>query len=183
MTEVLLGKKKSVSLYGIVGDITQIPVVAIMTTINSGGLWYGGVDGAIQRAAGDYYHDQARSRMPLNDLEVVVARGNGISHRGKFKDVVFVVDDLISPLNDVVFKGLEVAHRENYGKILIPTIRMGVMAGVVEKTPQEAVERIESGVEKFIEEYGDKTQLKNLTWVVYNDERTIALLKSGFKSW
>ena len=42
------------------GDITRTATVdAIVTLINSGGMWFGGVDGAIQRVAGGQYHAQA----------------------------------------------------------------------------------------------------------------------------
>ena len=49
------------------GDITAVPVDAIVTLINSGGLWFGGVDRAISSVAGDLYHRQARAEMPLRN--------------------------------------------------------------------------------------------------------------------
>jgi len=93
------------------GDITQIPADVLMTAINSGGMWFGGIDGAIQRVAGNMYHNQASQASPLRDLQTIVARGTG-KHRGKFRDVVFVVDDLESPLNDVIYTRLEAASSE-----------------------------------------------------------------------
>ena len=116
-------------IYAVEGDITQIPADALMTAINSGGLWFGGIDGAIQRVAGNMYHNQASQAAPLNNLQTVVARGSG-KHKGKFRDVVFVIDDLKSPLDKVVYAGLEAASNEGYTSLLVPTIRMGVMAGV-----------------------------------------------------
>jgi O-acetyl-ADP-ribose deacetylase (regulator of RNase III) len=182
MKETLLGKRRKVEIYATIGDITQIPTPAIMTAINSGGLWFGGVDGAIQRVAGEFYHEQAGNQMPLNNLDVVVAKGGSFSHRGKFKDVIFVVDDLRSPLDDVVYTGLEAAHKENYDKILIPAMRLGVMKGLVEKTPQETVKKIGIGIERFVDRYGTQTPLTNLTWVVYNDPKTMVILERGLKN-
>ena len=159
---------KNTRVYVTEGDITQIPADALMTAINSGGMWFGGIDGAIQRVAGDMYHNQASQAAPLKDLQTVVARGTG-SHRGKFRDVVFVVDDLESPLNDIVYAGLETASNEGYQHILVPTIRMGVMAGAREKTPQEAVKKMAQGVNDFLDKYSKKTKLENIQFVVYNN--------------
>ena len=112
MSENLVKRIGKTELYVVLGDITQIPTDAIMTAINSGGLWFGGIDGAIQRVAGNHYHAQAAEAMPLSDLQTVVARGNASKHMGKFNDVVFVVDDLESSLDKVVYTGLEAAHQE-----------------------------------------------------------------------
>ena len=145
------------------GDITRIPADALMTAINSGGLWFGGIDGAIQRVAGDLYHRQAGAAMPLRNLQTVIARGGARPDRKiGFRDVVFVVDDLESPLNDVIYTGLEAASNENYKHILVPTIRMGVMAGAREKTPQEAVRKMARGVSDFLDKYAEKTKLEKI---------------------
>ncbi len=123
-------------IYAVEGDITQIPADALMTAINSGGLWFGGIDGAIQRVAGDLYHSQVTQASSLRDLQTVVARGGARPDRKiGFRDVIFVVDDLESSLDKVVYAGLETANNEGYKSLLIPTIRMGVMAGVRE-TPE-----------------------------------------------
>ncbi|MEK6845723.1 MAG: hypothetical protein AABY26_03105 [Nanoarchaeota archaeon] len=172
----ILGKTE---LYVIEGDITQTPTDAIMTAINSGGMWFGGIDGAIQRAAGNRYHTQAGNAMPLRDLQVVVAKGNRDSHRGQFNDVVFVVDDLQSSLDRVVYAGLEAAHREGYGQLLIPAIRMGVMAGAVERTPIETVYKLKQGVDRFIQNYGGQTRLEHIVFVVYRDPGTVGQLIKG----
>ena len=97
----------SLKIQVIDGDITQTPADAIMTAINSGGMWFGGVDGAIMRAAGNSYHAQASEAMPLSDLDVVVAKGDRARHQGQFDNVVFVVDDLLSPLDKITYNGLE----------------------------------------------------------------------------
>ena len=179
MSDGLVKKLGKVELYVVQGDITQTPADAIMTAINSAGMWYGGVDGAIQRAAGNQYHQQAMNSMPLRDLQVVVAKGSHTKHRGQFDDVVFVVDDLESSLDKVVYKGLEESHKQSHSKIIVPAIRMGVMAGVVEKTPKEAVQKLGMGIDAFMKKYGAKTKLRNITFVVYNDFKTLDQLSTG----
>jgi len=170
---------KNLEIHVVKGDITQIPTNAIMTAINSGGLWFGGVDGAIQRVAGNHYHSQAAKQMPLKELQAVIAKGNFKEHYGKFNDIVFVVDDLNYPLNEVIYSGLEAAHNQNYKNIALPAMRMGVMAGLVEKTPREVVIKIREGVENFLNKYGEVTNLKDLTFVVYQDPTAIKQLEEG----
>jgi len=180
MADGLIKKIGKTELYVVQGDITCIPADALMTAINSGGMWFGGIDRAIQRVADDQYHKQAEEAMPLRNLQTIVAKGNRRFHKGQFNDVVFVVDDLESSLDKVAYSGLEAAHREGYGKILVPTIRMGVMAGVVEKTPEEAVRKLGSGISEFMKAYGQQTKLENITFVVYNDMKTLTQLATGF---
>ena len=150
------------------GDITQMPADALITAINSGGLWFGGIDSAIQRVAGEMYHTQASQASPLQNLQTILAKGTG-KHRGQFRDVVFVVDDLESPLNDVVYTGLDAASNERYQQVLVPTIRMGVMAGLREKTPQEAIGKMALGVRNFLDKYAQSTKLEDIKFVVYNN--------------
>ena len=179
MDDNLVKRIGRTGLYVVQGDITQIPTDAIMTAINSAGLWFGGVDRAIQRVAGDHYHSQAGNAMPLYNLKTVIARGDASQHGGRFNDVVFVVDDLRSSLDQVVYTGLEAAHQEGYNKLLIPAMRMGVMAGVVERTPEETIARLKQGMEKFMREYGEQTRLENLTFVVYRDPNMTRQLQTG----
>ena len=101
------GNKYGISL--IKGDIAQVPAEALITAINSGGMWFGGIDGVIQRLAGQAYHNQAAKRSPLSNLDTIVATQKG-SHRGLFADVVFVVDDLKSPLSVVIKTALQAAE-------------------------------------------------------------------------
>jgi O-acetyl-ADP-ribose deacetylase (regulator of RNase III) len=155
----------------IAGDIAKIPAGAIITAINSDGAWFGGIDRVIQRVAGNHFHDQARAVMPLSDGETVVAFGNGTS---QFQNVVFVVDDLQQPLDNIVFHGLLAASDAGFKSVTLPAIRTGVMLGCFEKTKQAAVFAIGEGVRRFLE-VGDL----NITFVVYSDRETQALLSAA----
>lgn len=164
------------------GDITQIPADAILTAINSASAsWFGGIDGAIMRVAGNHYHNKAAAAGNLSDLTTIVATGNRSAHAGYFDDVVFVVDDLKSPLDEVLYKGLVAASGEGYKRILIPTIRMGVMAGVKE-SPEEAIQKMGEGLQKFMEDYAHKTRIEEIIFVVYGDPHLVEKLGSCLRS-
>jgi len=83
---------KNINCSVVQGDISRIESDALITAINSGGMWFGGIDGVIQRSANNMFHSQATSQMPLEDCQSVVAMQNS-THNGAFKNVVFVVDD------------------------------------------------------------------------------------------
>lgn len=162
------------------GDLTQTPANALITAINSGGMWFGGIDGAIQRAAGDMFHSQARAALPLSHGATVVAKG-GSQNRGKFENVVFVIDDLSGPLSEIIKNGLTSASKAGFQSVTLPTIRMGVMLGVVEKSKEEAVNQMVSGVASFVNE-NPGTSVSSITFVVYVDPDTEDLLKKALFS-
>ncbi len=163
------------------GDIARVGADALITAINSGGKWLGGIDGVIKRAAGNLFHAQAGKAMPLSDGQTVIAQGDGHVLKGAFKNVVFVVDNLQRPLREVVYLGLKAASDAGFAKVSLPTIRMGLMLGAVEKTIDEAVSEMACGVRKFLAEH-PKTSVQDITFVVYDDDRTQSLLESALKA-
>jgi len=170
-----MSQKVSVSV--VAGDITRMKVDALITAINSGGLWFGCIDGAIQRAAGNMFHQQAANVMPLRDGQIVVARSHH-GHNAAFGNVIFVVDDLKRPLHEVVLGGLQAASDAGFKSVSLPTIRMGVMLGVVEKSVAEAITEMSAGVRQFLGR-NPNTSLGNIVFVVYNDPKTQSLLREA----
>ncbi len=167
-----------VSVSVVSGDIAKVNADALITAINSGGLWFGGIDGVINRVAGNLFHSQAAKAMPLIDGQTVVAYRYGNSHRGAFANVVFVIDDLERPLHEVVYSGLRAASDAGFKSVSLPTIRMGVMLGNVEKGTKEAVREMTDGVTKFLSENAN-TPLESITFVVHNDKEVQFLLQSA----
>lgn len=149
------------------GDIAQVSTDALITAINSEGMWFGGIDGVIQRAAGNLFHARAAASMPLTHEQAVIAYSGSRAHRGAFKNVVFVVDDLQGPLRNIVYQGLKAAHDAGFKTVTLPTIRMGVMLGAVEKTQTEALNEMTQGVRTFLLETPEG--LDRITFVVYNN--------------
>lgn len=155
------------------GDIGRVEVDAIIAPINSGGAWFGGIDGVIQRAAGGHFHGQA-AKQKLKDGVTVVATGTE-SNKGRFNNVVFVVDDLLRPLSEIIDLGLRAADDAGFKTISLPTVRMGVMAGLRE-SKDEAIKAIASTAKKFME---TAKFVKTINIVVYNDEDTVKALNEA----
>ena len=177
-----VNKMNGINIYVAQGDITQIRADALMTAINSGGAWFGGIDSAIRRVAGNLYHSQAAKKAPLHDLDTIIAKRGLQRHNGKFKDVVFVVDDLKTPLDLVVNKGLHAANNEYYTDVLIPAVRTGVMLGVYEKTLEETTGHIAAGVYGYsIAE--ENNHLQNIAFVVYNDQNVADRLTASLNAY
>ena len=144
------------------GDITDFKCDALITAVNGGGLWYGGIDGALRRKAGDFFHDQARPLIGENDGSAIVTHGNGKTPFGK---VVFVCDNLAKPLSDIIYSGLVAARESGAETVSIPAIRTGVMLGQVEKTLDEVSEQYRLGIDRFQKE----GNYLDISFVVYDN--------------
>ena len=156
------------------GDLAKVKADVLMTAINSGGMWFGGIDGVIHRAAGDLFHRQAACAMPFSDGQTVVAQRGSLPHGGAFNDVVFVVDDLKQPLRNIVYAGLKAAADAGYKTVSLPMIRMGVMLGAVEKSKEEAVIEMSAAIDEFLNE---PNGIEQIVFVVFNDPETEELLR------
>ena len=164
------------------GDISRVSADALITAINSDGMWFGGIDGVIQRSCGgNIFHSQAEAAMPLKHGDTVVANSLGLPRKNTFQNVIFVVDDLQGPLHQIIYNGLVAAAEAGFASVTLPTIRMGVMLGVIEKSMQEATREMAKGVKKFLAEYPESS-LSVATFVVYRDEPTRAQLEKDLNS-
>jgi hypothetical protein len=170
MKEELMNRLGNTLIYIARGNPTQIPADALITTIDSGDRWYSSTDELIRKVADEHYHAQAEDVRPLTDMQTVVARGHKEKHYGAFDDVIFIVDDLLSPLEKVIYMGLVTAHIESYRTVLIPPhLRTSSMLGVVEKTPEEYINGLTQATEHFFRAYGAETLLEEIKFVVCND--------------
>lgn len=156
------------------GNIVMEEVDAIITLINSEKEWFGGVDKAIMSVANQQFH-QVPASMELHDRQVILARGNHQhrQHLGLFNDVVFVVDDLIRPLNELVFTALQEARNFKFKSIALPVMRTGEMLGAVEPDKTSAIKQMVIGIRNFRQKY--PAALK-INIVVFRDEEAFQLL-------
>lgn len=163
------------------GDITKIQSDALITTINIYGEWYGAIDRAIMRVAGPIFHMQAADASPLHDGQTIVARPGRKGHDGAFSNVVFVVDDLQKPLSVIIFIGLVASSKANFKSVTLPIIRMGVMRGEVEGSPEESIDEMAKGIQAYLAETKDNS-LEKITFVVYQDTQTYDELRIAIQS-
>lgn len=138
------------------GDVTTVASDALITAINPGGMWFGGVDRAIMRSAGSRFHDIAMRSMPLTDGQIVHATAPVIVPNDcmppvltVFRSVLFVIDSLQRPLDELILPVFQEADRLGLRTLSMPMMRTGVMAGVYE-TPREAVYKVASAVNQFV---------------------------------
>ena len=157
------GKEKVIDLQ--FGDIAKIPAEAIITAINPGGDWYGGIDGVIYERCGQQFHNQAEDAMPLQDKQVIVAKKK-TPHDAKFTDVIFVVDALKVFLNQIIQAALSGANTYGYKHVSLPAIRTGVMLGVVEPNAEQAVIQLLRGIDQHFVDFPDST-VEHITFVIW----------------
>ena len=161
------------------GDITRtVEIVdAIATLVNSGGIWFSGVDRAIQRRCGNYYHAHLADQMNfVSDGKVFIVNGKS-SRNYNFKDVIFVIDDLTLPLKTLVFNTLEAAQKAGYKRIAMPSMRTGIMLGIVEETTLDTILAIKQGFFTFKEKYPNSALIVDV--IVYDNTDLERLLKNN----
>lgn len=157
------------------GDITRVEADGLITAINSGGAWFGGIDGAIQRCAGDTFHAKAAAERLVDGKAIFVPSSN---HSGSFRGVLFVVDDLQRPLRGIVTAALREAEEQQLRSVTLPTIRTGVMAGAYEPTVQAALDEMAHAVREFV---ATSPQMERICFVVYNDAPSAHYLKRALQ--
>jgi O-acetyl-ADP-ribose deacetylase (regulator of RNase III) len=135
----------------LLGDITKVETDAIITLINRQCNWNGSLDHAIMNVAGAQYHNQARKVFETTGLQngQVIISNKQTCHAGRFENVIFVVDDLTSPLSELLYKGLIAAKEQGYNHVAIPLLRTGTNKGKVEKSVLEVIHQINIAFKKF----------------------------------
>lgn len=141
------------------GDATQVPCDALVTCINSEKVWFGGLDGAIQRAAGGIFH-AVPARMDLQDGMMIWAGAPMSSVTRPFNAVLFIVDDLHQPIRDLVESAIATAVHHGARHIVIPGLRTGVMLDIAPEGSEEAIVNGIVGGARDFEERRPDTDLK-----------------------
>ena len=156
-------------------DITRVKADALITTINSQGVWYSEIDGFIQNVSGNLFHSQPMyaliNYVCLSDGETVTAFSYGRSHKGEFTNVIFVIDGLTLPLHKIVYNDLNAANVAGFKSVSLPIIRMDVINKI------EVVNEIAMGVKMFLK----ISKLESITFVIDKDPKTLAMLETALK--
>ena len=138
-----------VSVTIVSGDIVRTPTDAILTSISVDGRWAGGVNHAIQQAAGTMFHDQLRAALPLEDGQVVLTVPDVPTYRGTFRSVLFLADARARPLGEIVLFALREAERLQVSTLSFPALRTGAAAGEYERSSLEVAQQLCAAVQDF----------------------------------
>lgn len=161
------------------GDVTQTPVEAIGVLNNPLGNWFGGVDQAIQKVAGQQYHDQVRQAIAagqFTNAQVLVAH-QITAHAGQFTDIIFCCDDLDRrwPVYQLVFRVLMKAKEAGYKSIALPVFRTGYAVGLFPNI-RETV----AGISQAVKDFQSVEPDLEITIVIYDDPEAQRLLEASF---
>lgn len=170
-------ENKKIRIIMVSGDITKLNCDAIITAVNAGRAWFGGIDRAIYNVAGGLFHNQIRDD-ELYELNSIVAKGNGTT---KFENVIFVVDELENPLRSVIASGLTAAHNVGFKYIAIPSIRTGVMKRMVEREYEDVVNEYIEGVKIYLNSV-EKPNIQAIAFVTYNNPDLEEILRKAIKN-
>jgi len=99
---------------------------------------------------------------------------------GGIDGVIFIIDNLKKKLHEIVLAGLQEAEKNQLSSVTLPTLRMGVMLGVVEKTEEEAIEEMAMAIHLF--KGNNPAYVKNITFVVYSNQNILRKLTAKFES-
>jgi len=137
-------------------NIAQVQTDALITPINSLRKWFGKIDQAIVETSGHGFHQAASEYLKANhkatDGSTIFVNGSTIEGNRNFKNVIFVIDDLNIPLRKLVKAGLVEAYKRNLQIVTIPLMRSGVMAGVMEKNPEQVAFEMMLGIKNAADE-------------------------------
>lgn len=156
------------------GDITKVPSSAIITAVNASLAWFGGIDKAIYDTSNNMFHNQLAALAPLHDGQLFLAKKQR-QHLGYFEDVLFVVDELQTPIYELVLSALKEAEKLKLESVSLPIMRTGMMEGIVE-SKFEVLEGIGKALLDFSRTNPSNTTLINL--VAYHDPASVKTLEA-----
>jgi O-acetyl-ADP-ribose deacetylase (regulator of RNase III) len=165
INEILQLEKPKNELKFFVGDITQLPVDAIVNAANSSLLGGGGVDGAIHRAAGRELLEECRTLHGCHTGEAKITKG----YRLPAKYVIHTVGPIYSGKNTdeedlyrCYHNSLELAAKNHLYSIAFPGISTGVYGYPKEEAAQVALTAILNWFETH-EDYGMQVVIVNFS--------------------
>lgn len=170
-----LRQDPGVSVVTVDGDAAQLPADALLAAVQPSGFCHGGINAMIEKACGPGIRAQVDAQKPLTDGKTFLTKGDAAS-KAKFKDVVFVADDMRQPLHQLVFKGLKAADEAGVKTISLPVLRTGWNFGFIEKTYEHVVAETIKGLNLFLE--GGRKSLGRISLVVHQNPRLLSLFQS-----
>ena len=156
-------------------SIINVQADALLTAVRPNTMPLGRVDSAIGRCAKSQFHRQAHKiLLSKPEQKVVIARRRQY-HEGKFRHVIFVVDDVVEPLEDVVSRGLTAAVSSGFEVVSLPAIRFRE-----EQELEKRADMVRSIVTAIVHhEVNCKSSLSEVNLVIYKDSKLANEFKQG----
>ncbi|HCY75637.1 MAG TPA: O-acetyl-ADP-ribose deacetylase [Ignavibacteriales bacterium] len=157
----------------ILGNITKMPVDAIVNAANNSLLGGGGVDGAIHRAAGPKLLEECRTLNGCNTGEAIITNGYNLSAKFVIHTVGPIWDGGTNNEDELLkscyLNSLNLADKNKITTIAFPAISTGVYRFPIEKATKIAIETIQ----EFLT---SKNSISKVIFVCF-DDRTYQVYK------
>ncbi len=155
-------------------SIVNIKADALLTTVRSDTIPLGRIDSVIGRCAKSQFHRQVHRALSNDPLTKVIVAKRRQYHEGQFKHVVFVIDDNLEPLEDIVGLGLSTAATAGFQTISLPAIRFRT------GKHEERTGKIRSIVSSIVSHASSvDTPLSEVTIAIYRDPQLAEEFRSG----
>ncbi len=159
------------------GDILATKSEAIIIGINSIGPWVGTVFQRLNWATSNHFVNQLADAIDLlEDQETLFAAGPE-KNDNVFENVIFVIDNLVSELHEIILAGLKEAETHCLSNVALPLIRAGVNFGVKEKNMDEIIKGMVKAIGLF--EKTKPNYIKSITFVIYKNEDLYQMVGAG----
>lgn len=130
------------------GDLTIKRSVNSIVCPFSNEKYDGMISRLIKERAQDIYFPFLERGSPLKNLQTMVLEDRGLPHMCKFHRVIFIKDELKTPVESVVYASLVAG--QNSDSISLPLFRSGSHRGVYEKSNEELAFGIAVGLDDFL---------------------------------
>lgn len=147
-------------------DITQIETDAMIMAVNTLGYRGGAIDQAIYRVSGTVFFDQIDQLPDLADGQIIYAPVPCV-HNGKFRDVIYMIDNLQQPLDQLVRAALQTAEELHLAHVSLPAFRTGAMAGQYERTLEATADALIKGIKDFVA--SEPAYVQQITVAIYHN--------------
>lgn len=122
-------------------DAAEQACDAIITAVDCGGMWSGGVNSAVNSLGGPEFHRLAREYPARFNGDSIIFRRIR-EHTGGFRDVIVMYDGLTCPLGGMVVTALSTADYAGLKVVCLPALRTGSRLGRFEPDVSAVVREI-----------------------------------------
>lgn len=156
------------------GEIADVTSDVLIAPLHPTADWFGGTNGEIYGCAGEF-HLAATAAKPLIDRQALFVPATK-PHAGKFRDVIFVIDDLSRAIGELVAIGLREAEKNNLRTVTFPIFRTEVTAGIHPERNMSLRLELAAAVYEFVGAH--KLRVTHIT-IVHSEKKAYLATKAS----